>query len=92
MYGPGATTGNTNQRRVLELQNLSQGQFYGTIGQLDDTGRAPLAQPFSRQVYADVHGARIAKSEPIVGGRFEEPSMVGSSAFDAFLECDDVVG
>ena len=40
VYGPGATTANTNQRRVLELQNFAQGQFYGTIGQLDDTGRA----------------------------------------------------
>ena len=40
VFGPGATTGNTNQRRVLELQNPAQGQFYGTIGQLDDTGRA----------------------------------------------------
>ena len=39
VFGPGATTGNTNQRRVLELQNFGQGQFYGTIGQLDDTGR-----------------------------------------------------
>jgi hypothetical protein len=40
VFGPGATTGNTNQRRVLSLQNQQQGQFYGTIGQLDDTGRA----------------------------------------------------
>jgi hypothetical protein len=40
VFGPGATTGNTNQRRVLELANFAQGQFYGTIGQLDDTGRA----------------------------------------------------
>lgn len=39
VYGPGATTGNTNQRRVLYLENQAQGQFYGTIGQLDDTGR-----------------------------------------------------
>src|SRR5439155_19894281 len=38
--GPGATTGNLNPRRVLELANPVQGQFYGTIGQLDDTGRA----------------------------------------------------
>ena len=37
---PGATTGNTNARRVLTLQNADQGKFYGTIGQLDDTGRA----------------------------------------------------
>jgi len=40
VFGPGATTGNTNQRRTLILQNAQQGQFYGTIGQLDDTGRA----------------------------------------------------
>ena len=36
---PGATTGNTNQRRRLILQNPVQGQFYGTIGHVDDTGR-----------------------------------------------------
>ena len=40
VFGPGATTANTNARRVLELANPVQGQFYGTIGQLDDTGRA----------------------------------------------------
>jgi hypothetical protein len=40
VFGPGATTGNTNQRRVLYLQNPAQGQFYGTIGHVDDTGRA----------------------------------------------------
>ncbi len=40
VFGAGATTGNTNQRRVLYRQNQAQGQFYGTIGQLDDTGRA----------------------------------------------------
>lgn len=40
VFGPGATTGNTNQRRVLYRQNQAQGQFYGTIGHLDDTGRA----------------------------------------------------
>src|SRR5213078_4911158 len=40
VFGPGAMTANANARRVLELANLSQGQFYGTIGQLDDNGRA----------------------------------------------------
>ena len=40
VFGPGATTGNTNTRRRLYLENAQQGQFYGTIGQLDDTGRA----------------------------------------------------
>jgi hypothetical protein len=39
VFGPGATTGNTNARRVLTLENAAQGQFYGTIGQIDDTGR-----------------------------------------------------
>lgn len=36
----GATTGNTNQRRVLFLQDAAKGQAYGTIGHVDDTGRA----------------------------------------------------
>jgi hypothetical protein len=39
VFGPGATTGSTNTRRVLYLQNPGQGQYYGTIGQIDDTGR-----------------------------------------------------
>jgi len=39
VFGSGATTGNTNQRRVLYLANQQQGQFYGTMGQVDDTGR-----------------------------------------------------
>ena len=38
VYGPGATTGNTSQRRVLYRLNLTQGQYYSTIGQLDDGG------------------------------------------------------
>lgn len=36
----GATVANTNQRRVLSLQDPVRGAFYGTIGQVDDTGRA----------------------------------------------------
>ena len=39
VFAAGATTGNTNQRRRLILQDPVQGQFYGTIGQVDDTGR-----------------------------------------------------
>ena len=39
VFSTGATTATTNTRRVLYLQNPAQGQFYGTIGQLDDTGR-----------------------------------------------------
>ena len=39
VYSATATTGNTNQRRVLFLQDPARGQFYGTIGQVDDTGR-----------------------------------------------------
>ncbi len=39
VFGPGAATGNTNQRRVLFLKNPTQGQFYGTIGHVDDSGR-----------------------------------------------------
>jgi hypothetical protein len=40
VFGPGATIGNISTRRVLTLANPVQGQAYGTIGQLDDTGRA----------------------------------------------------
>ena len=40
VYGPGATNTNTNQRRTLYLQNPAQGLYYGTIGQIDDTGRS----------------------------------------------------
>ncbi len=39
VFVAGATTGNTNQRRRLIRQNPVEGQYYGTIGQVDDTGR-----------------------------------------------------
>ena len=38
VFVAGATTGNTNQRRVLIRQNPVEGQAYGTIGHVDDTG------------------------------------------------------
>jgi hypothetical protein len=40
VYGPGATTGNTNQRRVLYEADRAQGQYYSTLGTIDDTGRS----------------------------------------------------
>ncbi len=39
VYGPGATTGNTNQRRVLYQANRDQGQYYSTLGTISDDGR-----------------------------------------------------
>src|SRR4029079_18865493 len=39
VFAAGAKIGNTPQRRVLYLENPAEGQFYGTIGQVDDTGR-----------------------------------------------------
>ena len=38
IYSATATLGNTNQRRVLYLLNATQGQYYGTIGEIDDGG------------------------------------------------------
>ena len=38
VFAPGATTTNTPQRRQLILKNPVEGQAYGTIGQVDDTG------------------------------------------------------
>lgn len=40
IYGPGATTGNTNTRRLLYTTNQAQGQYYSTIGTTDDSGRS----------------------------------------------------
>ena len=40
VFGPGATVANTNQRRVLSLQNPAAGAFYSSIQILDDEGTA----------------------------------------------------
>ena len=40
VFGPGATVGNITTRRVLTLQNPSQGQYYGVVNLLDDGGTA----------------------------------------------------
>jgi hypothetical protein len=39
VFVAGAATSNTNQRRLLIRQNPTEGQYYGTIGHVDDTGR-----------------------------------------------------
>jgi len=38
VFGPGATLANTNARRVLTKINPTQGQFYSTMGAVDDGG------------------------------------------------------
>jgi len=40
VYGPGATTANTDRRRALFLQNPAEGQYFGAVSRLDDTSTA----------------------------------------------------
>ena len=37
-FGPGATSGNLNARRVLNVQNAAEGKYYGSVQQVDDDG------------------------------------------------------
>ncbi|HYR88641.1 MAG TPA: TonB-dependent receptor, partial [Terriglobia bacterium] len=38
VFLPGSTLGNINNRRKLNLQNPAEGQFFGSVAQLDDGG------------------------------------------------------
>ena len=40
VFMPGATTGNTNQRRLLYLQNPAEGQYFASVTQLNMDGEA----------------------------------------------------
>jgi carboxypeptidase family protein len=56
VFSPGATTATTNARRRLVVRNPSLGSFYGTMGQLDDSGRA------------NYHGMLISAQKRLRGG------------------------
>jgi hypothetical protein len=56
VYSPGATTATTNARRRLVLKNPATGSFYGTLAQLDDTGRS------------NYHGMLISAQKRLKGG------------------------
>jgi hypothetical protein len=40
VFGPGATVGNTQARRVLNLQNPAEGRYYGSMQQVTNDGTA----------------------------------------------------
>ncbi len=40
VYGPGASTANTTQRRILYMLNPTAGAYYGTVYQTDDGGNS----------------------------------------------------
>jgi hypothetical protein len=56
IYTPGATTATTNARRFLVQRNPAYGGLYGTVGQLDDTGRA------------NYHGMLLSAQRRLKGG------------------------
>ena len=56
VYSPGATTATTNARRRLVLKNPATGSFYGTLAQLDDSGRS------------NYHGMLISAQKRLKGG------------------------
>src|SRR5204863_3059078 len=59
VFGPGATTGNTPQRRGLYLPNQAQRPFCGTVGQVDDIGRAMHRGPVLCGVRAPKSGLTV---------------------------------
>ena len=56
VFLPGATVANTPSRRLLIRQNPVEGQFYGTIGHVDDTGRG------------NYHGMLLSAQRRLAGG------------------------
>jgi hypothetical protein len=55
-YNPCSTTANTNQRRVLQLENAAEGQFYGVLDVQEDTGTS------------DYHGLLLSAQRRAVRG------------------------
>ena len=65
---PGATIGNQNQRRVLYLANPDQGQYFGTVHQLDDGSTASYnAMLISAQHRISSHFSVLRSEERRVG-------------------------
>jgi hypothetical protein len=87
VYLPGATVGNTNQRRALYLLNPAQGAYYSSIRQLDDGDntnynglRLSLQHRFSHNftllsVYTYSHCLQDAETLPnkLTGNQYQNP-------------------
>ncbi len=83
VFGPGATTSNTNQRRMLYRQNPVAGAYYASINQADEGSNAhynarsiqSVGRPGSLQLRLPAH------LQPVSGGQqFGEGQPVGEPA------------
>jgi len=95
-----SSTANTQQRRVLSLQNFSQGKYYATIGQYDDAGTANYngmlasAQTHTRAIdlvlnYTWSHCLSMAETTELTGPSYIIPEQYDPNGRNySYSNCD----